>query len=100
MKITTKTIHSVNYNDFDEAINEFLREKGVKRNFEIVDHHELMNDVSVSFDVGKYDWAVPTEKEKQEILNGKLGWRAGKILEWMHAEGKIPSGEYLVKISW
>ena len=60
MKFQTKTIHSVDYNDLDEAINEFLKEKGAtKTDFEIVAHHELMNDMSKEFSVGKYNWAVP-----------------------------------------
>lgn len=101
MKFQTKTIHSVDYNDLDEAINEFLKEKGaIKTDFEIVAHHELMNDMSKEFSVGKYNWAVPSESDKSEILNGKLGWQTNKILEWICSEGKIPAGDYVVDISW
>lgn len=101
MKITTKTIHSVNYNDFDEAISEFLKEKGAtETSFEIVAYEELGNDSAQTFDIGKYDWAVPNEEDKAEILNGTLHYRTGDILEWMCAEGKIPAGDYVVEISW
>ena len=101
MKFSTTTIHKVNYNDFNKAINEFLKEKGANKiDYEIVADEELGNDCAKAFDVGKYNWAIPSENEKQEIINGKLAWSTGKILEWMCQEEKIPSGEYLVKISW
>lgn len=101
MKFTTKTIRSVNYNDLDESISEFLKEKGAKTSeFEIVAYEELGNDSAQTFNVGKYDWAVPSEGDKQEILDGKLHWRTGKILEWMCSEEKIPAGDYVVEISW
>lgn len=101
MKFSTTTIHKVNYDDFDKAINEFLKEKGAeKRDYEIVADEEFGNDCEKAFDVGKYDWAIPTDEEKESILSGKLAWSTGKILEWMCQEGKIPSGEYLVEISW
>ncbi len=101
MKIDTKTIHSVNYNDLDRAISDFLKEKGGKNcEFEVVAYEELCNDTAKTFNIGEYDWAVPDEDEKEEILGGKLHFKTSSILEWMSAEGKIPSGEYVVKISW
>jgi len=101
MKFTTKVIHEVNYNDFDNAINEFLEQKGGKPyEFEIVAHHELGNDMSKTFSAGQYDWCKPDDYDKAEILDGELHHRGGDILEWMHEDGLIPSGEYLVKISW
>jgi hypothetical protein len=101
MKFTTKTTHHVDYNDLDEAISEFLKEKGAtKTNFEIVAYEELGNYTAKTFNISKYDWAFPSEEEKQEILDGKLHWRTGKIMEWMHAEEKIPAGDYIVKINW
>jgi hypothetical protein len=99
MKITTKTIHSVNYNDFDEAINDFLEEKGGKPyEYEVCVQHESGSGDNLIFEVGLYDWAKISEEDKQYILSGELD--TDQILEWMHAEGKIPSGEYLVEISW
>lgn len=101
MKFKTKVIHEVNYNDFDAAINEFLEQKGGEPyEFEIVAHHELGNDMSKTFSAGLYDWSKPSNDDKQEILNGDLNYRGGDILEWMHEDGLIPAGEYLVKISW
>ncbi len=101
MKYSTTTIHKVNYNDFDAAINDFLKEKGAaKEDYEIVADEQLGNDCEKAFDIGKYDWAVPTERDKQEMLKGDLYYNTSKILEWMCQEGKIEAGEYLVEISW
>lgn len=101
MKYQTRTTNFVNYNDLDRAISEFLKEKGAKNTeFEIVAYEELGNDSDKAFNIGKYDWAVLDEKDKQEILRGNLYFRTGVILEWMCAEGKIPAGDYVVEISW
>lgn len=97
MKIETKTTHHVNYNDLDDAINEFLKKKGCSKTFEFVDHEEMMNDSSKEFNIGSYDWAVPDEEKKKEIIGGKLSWRTNWILEWMHEEDEIPSGNYVDK---
>ena len=100
MKIETKITHHVNYNDLDRAINEFLKKKGCVKKFEFVAHEEMSNDSSKEFNIGHYDWAVPDEKKKKEIIDGKLSWRTSCILEWMHEEGEIPFGNYVVKVSW
>lgn len=72
MKIDTKIIHHVDYNDLDEAINEFLKEKGCKEyDFEFVCEYEACNDTSYEISVGKYDWAKIKEKGKQKILESK-----------------------------
>jgi hypothetical protein len=99
MKFTTKTIHFVNYNDFDEAINDFLEEKGVKPyEYEVCVQHEVGDGDNLTFEVGLHDWAKISEDDKQCILDGELN--TNEILEWMHEEGKIPAGEYLVEIFW
>ena len=100
MKIETKITHHVNYNELDRAINEFLKKKGCVKTFEFVDHEEMSNDSSKEFVIGQYDFSVPDEKKKKEIIDGKLSWRTNWILEWMCAEGEIPSGNYVVNVSW
>lgn len=101
MNVTKKIIFEVNYNDFDDAINDFLKSKGAKKcDFEIVAHHELCNDVSKTFTVGKYDWNKLKERDRQNILDGNLNWKAGNILQWMFEDGLIEAGEYIVDISW
>ena len=85
----------------DVAVREFLKSKGaIDCDFEIVAHEELSNNMSKSYNVGQYDWAVPKESDKKEISNGKSHYRTGKILEWMCAEKVIEPGEYVVDISW
>jgi hypothetical protein len=100
MKIETKITQHVDYNDLDDAINEFLKKKGCLKTFEFVSDHEMSNDSSKEFTIGKYDFSIPSEADKKEILNGRFSWKAGKILEWMHHEGEIPLGNYVVKVSW
>lgn len=100
MKIDTRISHHVDYNDLDNAINEFLKKKGCLKTFEFVADHEMSNDSSKEFTIGKYDFSIPSEKDKQDILNGKFSWKASDILEWMHEEGEIPFGNYVVKVSW
>lgn len=101
MKYQTRTTNFVNYNDLDRAISEFLKEKGAKNTqFEVVAYEELGNDSDKAFNIGKYDFSLPDESDKADILNGKLHYQTGRILEWMCAEGKIPAGDYVVEISW
>ena len=99
MKTASKTIHSVDYLDFNEAINAFLQEKGGKPyEYEVCAQHEVSNGDNLTFEVGLYDWAKVTEEGKQYILDGNLD--TDGILEWMCEEGKITAGEYLVEIYW
>lgn len=98
MKIDTKITHHVNYNDLDDAINEFLKKKGCLKTFEFVDVEEMSNYSSKEIDVGKYDWAIPDNDDKESILGGE--YNTSDILEWMHHEGEIPSGDYVVEVSW
>lgn len=99
MKTTSKTIHSVKYSDFDEAINEFLQEKGGKPyEYEVCVQHELGSGDCLTFEVGMDDWAKVTEEDKQYILDGEGD--TNNILEWMYEEGKIAAGEYLVEMYW
>jgi hypothetical protein len=101
MKIDTRISHHVDYNDFDDAINEFLEKKGGKPyEFEIVAHHDLMNNMSKTFSVGLYDQTKLDDYDKAEILKGDLDYSGDDILEWMHEEGEIPFGNYVVKVSW
>lgn len=92
--------YGLDYNDLDSAINEFLKKKGCAKTFEFVDHEGMDNNSSKEFNIGRYDWAVPDEKKKKEIIGGKFSWRTNWILEWMFEEGEIPSGNYVVKVSW
>ena len=101
MKINTKTVHKVEYNEFDKALSEFLKSKEAKdSDFEVVCHHELSNDSSQKFSVAQYDWQKLEDSDKEEILGGKLDFRGQDILNWMHEEGLVPAGEYIVDICW
>ena len=99
MDVTKKVVFEVDYNDLDKAITEFLRSKGVQKEFEIVAYEELHNDMSKTYNIGKYDWSVLREGDKEEILHGDLHYQTNTILDWMFQDGLIEAGEYLVKIS-
>jgi hypothetical protein len=94
-----KVLIEVDYNDLDEAINIFLKSKGVDKEFEFVCDHELSNDVSKTFNVSNKTGSF-TEKQESDIISGRFGWRGGDILDWMCREGLIEPGEYLVDVSW
>lgn len=96
MKTNTKTVREVDYNDLDEAITEFLKSKGVNKNYECVAYEEWGNYESHSFDVdGDID-----EADKTQILHGNLHYQTQNILNWMAEENVIENGEYLVSVYW
>ena len=92
MKYIEKTVFEVNYGDLDKAISE---EFGIE--FEIVAHHELMNDVA---------WTCTVRPEPMEeyyrgrLEGGNFIWMGGILLNEMCHRGKIPAGKYVVEISW
>lgn len=97
MKITTKTIHSVDYNEVDRAINDFLRSKGLKPTFEMVADEELMNNISKTYNIEKEQ---PSEYDMGQIQIGRYGFQTRVLLNWMAFEEVIPEGEYVVEIFW
>jgi hypothetical protein len=99
MKTIKRSYICVNYNDIDDAINDFLKAKECKLNdrYEIACMEELSNDTSVEYLIDGEDF----EDEKNKILNSKLNkYRTIDILNWMASENIIEKGLYLIKISW
>lgn len=96
MNVIKKVVFEVDYNDLDDAISDFLVEKGLKGNYECVVCEEWGNDESHSFTV------TPRirESNKKDIVARNLNYQTAILLDWMCAEGKIEPGEYLVNISW
>ena len=100
MKIDTKVVHLVYYTDLDDAIRDFLMEKGaVNSDFEVACIEELNNDSAKMFNVAKISYAI-SDTEKNMILGGDLGFQTETILDWMCCEDKIPAGKYIVDVSW
>lgn len=100
MKTTKKTILEVDYNELDKSINEFLKEKGIKGEFEVVADEELNNDSQKSFLVDGKEDEFFLKYDLPDIKKGKFSFKTGTILNWMCIEGKIEAGEYIVDICW
>lgn len=101
-----KTVIEINYNDLDKAITEFLKSKGYSRKnfdkygYECVAENEWGNYQAHTFTIGKYDWAIPDEDDRNNMLKGEHVLSTDEILEWMCAEKLIEPGEYLVEVFW
>lgn len=96
MKITTKTIHEVDVFDFDLFV-----EQTYGFNPETVTSEEASNDSTLSFDGidGKLDeWG--TDKVENFLKGEFVSFATRSLLNKLCQEGKIPAGDYLIKVSW
>ena len=100
MAIKKQTVYKMNYSDFDDIVNEAFPGS----NYEFVADIEGNNDECHSYTVepnditqSEYFW-YRTDWEK--FLNGHWDFMAGKILDQLCFMGKIPAGEYVIKINW
>lgn len=96
MKFIVKTIREVDYKDLDEAVNEFLKSKGINKNYNCVAYEEWSNNESHSFDVD----SELDDDLLNDLMAGKLHYKTSDILNWMCHEGSIASGEYTINIFW
>ena len=69
----------------------------VNRTYRVLQYEQRDNSTAVDL---KLELEDLDEKKKKEIIGGKFSWRTNWILEWMFEEGEIPSGNYVVKVSW
>lgn len=97
LKTTTKTVHYVDYNDFDNKVKEIYG-----HDFEIIADAECSNDSNLSS--GRM---VKRELDEYEagrlakfILTGKEGWIWQAILQDMVNSNHAPEGEYIINVSW
>lgn len=97
MKFTTETIHSVEYSDLEAAIqDEFGLEVSIVAALESandVSHREYVNDDE------RDKWA---EESWQKLLaGGAAGFDApGLFLNELARRGHIPTGLYVIDVSW
>ena len=99
LKCEQVTAFEVDYSDWDDFINEFLRSKGwsSKWSYDIVSAEELGNyqtfrvyicDEINNGDLGKL------------MSNGDYSWKTRAIGSWACEEGLIKSGTYYISVFW
>ena len=91
MKITTKTIHEIDYNDLEQ----FAKEKLGLKDYEFPEVQECGNNWYYKFMVGGKLSEYDLEK-----LNCQKHYSNRAVLNKLCADGHIPPGEYLVSVSW
>jgi hypothetical protein len=99
MKITTKTIHLVDYGEFERAVTKFT---GV-REYEFAETEESSNDTSHSFDnirikpLDKYD-----QSNYEKFLKGdvEMKFMGRTLLQVLVNKGICPEGDYVIRVSW
>ena len=97
MKYTTRTVNYVDYSELDRATKAFVAKKGFPGTPEIACDEELNNDSEKEFAVVP---KAPDAYSLERFKKGNYSYRTGKLLDWMCLENEIPSGSYLVGISW
>lgn len=96
MKIETKMVHYVEYRDLEEFV---VLEYG--RELEFVADQECGNDTSQEFWVTAEPLPLwDGELIEQWRTGGDPGWVTGAVLNDLCVKGKIPAGEYIVRVSW
>ena len=98
LMINTKTIHSVDYIDFEQAVKDYYKVD----DYNFPADAETGNDTSVATVCYKKS---PLESYEQEELNefkatGEYNMIYSTLLQDMVNNGIIPEGEYLIEVSW
>lgn len=98
LKITVKTTHRVDYSD----LNDFVRELTDDAGFDVLDildypsndsSHEATADPGFVFDWERIDYRNWRE-------DGCTDLSIDALMSGLASEGLIPSGEYLIRVSW
>lgn len=93
LKMKRRVIYHVDYSDFNRFVNDTY---GGDYNF--VADMESSNDTSHEFNV---NGIIYDDDVSEDIKSGKYeGWCADTILNTMAADGLIPTGEYIIRVSW
>ena len=94
LKFETRKIYVVNYFDLDNFINHHY--PNLKNRFEFAADEEMANDVdklySITGELDKYD--------EKHLKDGNERYMARTYLNDLCKKGIIPSGEYLIIVSW
>jgi hypothetical protein len=99
MKIRTKVIHEVEYNELERLVRETY-----KHDFSFVADQELSNDSSKTFNGidgvrdDSSDWDV--NRWKKWVEDGCYSCMSRDILNDLAGRGLIPPGDYVIQVSW
>lgn len=97
LKTTTKTVHYVDYNDFDNKVKEIYG-----HDFEIIVDEECSNDCNLSsgnITISKLD-GYDLGRLGKFLLDGREKWMWRILLKDMVNNGHAPEGEYIINVSW
>ena len=96
MKLTTKTVHKVDYHDFDKMVQQTYN----RPDYECVAWEEWSNNESHEIPVDGYV-AEYDRGELEEFKNGTGNYvSAYSLLDDMASQGLIPTGDYLIEVYW
>lgn len=94
---TTKTVHNVDYHDWESFVNKFY---GVEC-YDFVSSEECGNDSNHTYSPDgkqdKYEVQDIAEFVKQD---GNICYRTSEIFNDLVAKGEIPAGNYCVNVCW
>lgn len=102
MEIKQRTYYELEYHEVDTLIQrEFNRP-----DYEIVAEEEWRNDTTHTATV-KLEWFNKYDRQDVEyFISGKprpyKGWHChwSKLFCWLAEQGKVPEGDYLIRVSW
>lgn len=96
LKTQTKTIHYVNYNDFDHLVNEVY---GI--DYEIIPDMEKSNDSSLTASVKKSQLDTYDQQRLDTFKSGgHVNYMARLLLQDLVNNDYAPEGDYVIDISW
>lgn len=94
LKTEKREVFFVNYKNLDEFINHYY--PNLVSKFEVVADEELSNDSEKLIDVtGETD-----SYTESEIKSGETGFMTTAYMNDLCRKGLIPTGEYLIQVSW
>jgi hypothetical protein len=95
LNMRTEMTHHVHYNDLENFIAHLY---GI--GYSVTAAEELGNDIALSYDI---DGDVPSyfEEDIKNLLAGNnASYLTRMLMNYMAREGKIPTGNYVIKVSW
>jgi hypothetical protein len=97
LKVTTETVRTVNYNDFETFV---LTEYG--HEFSVAEDTDSGNDTTVRFDVSETKALDEWDQQRLAAFRraGRGSYLTQTILQDAVNRGLIPHGVYNIRISW
>ncbi len=94
----TESIHTCDYYDFDELVR---KEYPALSNYEFVADHCCQNDTCYKFNVSVVDDDNYDDKHLRESMEKGYGsWLATDLLQDLVQRSVIPSGCWVIQVSW